>query len=77
MLRKAHFGKPIPVLCKRFGLRLTRPDIIHGATPKATKRRRVIYSWHTGIGDDNETLERLGQHIWSELSALCRGLTWK
>ena len=62
------FGKPIPAPCPAGGVRLTRPDIIHGSTSKMPRQRRVLYSWHTAIQQDLKTLEIPGQLTWDEIS---------
>ena len=62
------FGRPVPQPCPAGGIRLTLPNMIHGSTKKTPKQRRVIYSWHTSIADDHQTLEIPGQHTWDEIS---------
>ena len=62
------FGQSIPAPCPSSGVRLTRPDIIHGSTSKMPRRRRVLYSWHTAIQTDLKTLEIPGQLTWDEVS---------
>jgi len=68
------FGKPIPCPCPAGGIRLTRPNIIHGSTKKTERQRRVIYSWHTSIADDHHELEIPGQLSWEEVAACHRDL---
>ena len=68
------FGRPQPFPCPPFGIRVTLPTVIHGSTPSASKRRRVIYPWFTAIHEDGETLEMPGQATWSQLSACHRDL---
>jgi len=68
------FGRAIPMPCPAFGVRITRPDMIHGSTSKASRRRRVIYPWYTSIKADHSTLERPGQLTWEEISQSHRDL---
>jgi hypothetical protein len=67
---KRDFGAPLPFPVDAFGVRLTRPEILHGSTPNSTVVRRVIYPWFSAIQPDHETMEIPGQHTWSELAAL-------
>jgi hypothetical protein len=39
----------VPRPCPAYGLRLTRPEIIHGSTLTSNRTRRVIYTWLTAI----------------------------
>jgi hypothetical protein len=68
------FGKPIPCPSPAGGIRLTRPNVIHGSTKKTERQRRVIYSWHTSIADDHRRLEIPGQLSWEEIAACHRDL---
>jgi len=71
---RAIWGPPVAQPCPAFGLRLTRPEIIHGSTTTAPRRRRVIYTWHTGIHPDHLTLENPGNLDWNEVAACHRDL---
>jgi hypothetical protein len=62
------FGRPVPVPCLAFEVRITLPNIIHGSTNKTERQRRVIFPWHTSIQPDHTTLERPGQLTWEEVS---------
>ena len=66
------FGSFVPQICKPGDVRITQPEIIHGSTPNATIKRRVIYPWFTGIKEDHHTLEIPGQLSWSEVAACHR-----
>jgi len=68
------WGPPVPRPCPEFGLRLTRPEIIHGSTLSSNSRRRVIYAWHTGIGSDHLTLENPGTLDWQQVAACHRDM---
>jgi hypothetical protein len=37
------FGKLTPVPCNRGAIRITRPDMLHGSTPRADRRRRTVF----------------------------------
>ncbi len=71
---RTEWGTPVACPCPAFGLRLTRPEIIHGSTPKCCRRRRVIYAWHTGIQSDHLTLENPGTLNWEGVAACHRDL---
>ena len=68
------WGKPQPVPCPAFSLRITRPDIIHGSTNLAPVRRRTLFAWYRAIGADHETLEGEGSLTWSDLAVCHRDL---
>jgi len=68
------FGSKVPFPCAAGGVRITRPDIIHGSTSAVTQRRRVIFPWHTAIQEDHQQLEIPGQNTWSELAACHRDM---
>ena len=68
------FGTFVPQVCSPGDVRITRPEIIHGSTPNATIRRRVIYPWFTGIKEDHNTLEIAGQLSWGEVAACHRDM---
>lgn len=68
------WGKPQPVPCSAFSLRITRPDIIHGSTHQASMRRRTLFVWYRAIGADHETLEGPGTLTWSDLVACHRDM---
>ncbi|KAH0563233.1 hypothetical protein GP486_002201 [Trichoglossum hirsutum] len=61
------FGNLIPVPCKRGAIRITKPEVVHGSTKKATRRRRTVFVWHSGIQDDHETLDVPEAEKWSDL----------
>jgi len=71
---RADWGPPVPSPCPRYGLRITRPEIIHGSTGPGDGRRRVIYAWLTGIEDDHLCLDNPGMLDWEEVAACHRDL---
>ena len=68
MARK--YGDLIPVPNKAGGVRISRPDILHGSTGKASIVRRVVFPWFTGIRPDHSTLDNIESETWEQL-ALC------
>jgi hypothetical protein len=54
---REEFGYYVPVPCKREEVRITQPTIPHGSTAKATKTRRAIFPWWTGIKSDHFHLD--------------------
>jgi hypothetical protein len=68
------FGAPVTCPLPPGGVRITRPDIIHGSTNTAKRQRRVIYPWHTSIAENHHDLDSPGQHSWEEISACHRDL---
>jgi hypothetical protein len=68
------FGKLTAVPCKRGAIRITRPDMLHGSTPQADRRRRTVFVWHCGIREDHETLDLEEAERWSELVQCHQGL---
>jgi hypothetical protein len=71
---RADWGHPVPSPCPAFGLRITRPEIIHGSTATSSHRRRVIFPWYTGIQADHLTLETPGMLNWEQIAACHRDL---
>ena len=61
------FGNLTPVPCKRGTIRITRPEIVHGSTNQAKRRRRTVFVWHYGIREDHETLDLEEAERWSDL----------
>lgn len=43
------FGSFVPSPCQRGGVRISRPELIHGSTSVSSKRRRTVFVWHCGI----------------------------
>ncbi|KAH0545339.1 hypothetical protein FGG08_000638 [Glutinoglossum americanum] len=68
------WGEPIPMPCPALGLRLTRPEIIHGSTPRSYRRRRSLFAWYTGIDDTHTSLDMKGTLSWNDLAACHRDL---
>jgi hypothetical protein len=67
---REEFGDYVPVPCKRGEVRITLPTIPHGSTAKATKTRRAIFPWWTGIKSDHFHLDNNESESYDEL-ALC------
>ena len=64
-------GEWVAVPCQRGDIWITRPEVIHGATPSAEGQRRAVLSWFTGIQHNNhEALENTEPKTWSRL-AIC------
>ncbi len=61
------FGRLVPVPCKRGTIRISRPEILHGSTAVANKRRRIVFVGHYGIQTDHETLDLDEAERWTEL----------
>ncbi|KAH0542465.1 hypothetical protein FGG08_003136 [Glutinoglossum americanum] len=68
------WGEPIPMPCPALGLRLTRPEIIHGSTPHSYRRRRSLFAWYTGIDEAHINLDLKGTLLWNDLAACHRDL---
>ena len=62
------FGKLVPVPCKRGGIRITRPDILHGSTSKAERVRRTVFNWYSGICPDHQMLDLKESETWSQVA---------
>jgi hypothetical protein len=71
---RAEWGHPVPRPCPAYGLRLTRPEIIHGSTRTSDRPRRVIYTWLTGILPDHLALENPRTLDWQQVADCHRGL---
>jgi ectoine hydroxylase-related dioxygenase (phytanoyl-CoA dioxygenase family) len=67
---REEFGYYTPVPCKRGEVRINLPTIPHGSTAKATKTRRAIFPWWTGIKSDHFHLDNNKSESYDEL-ALC------
>jgi hypothetical protein len=68
------WGKPVPVPCPAFGLRITRPDIIHGSTSQASVRRRTLFAWYKVLEEDCQTFKGSGSLTWTDVSTCHRDL---
>ncbi|KAI9777789.1 MAG: hypothetical protein M1839_008584 [Geoglossum umbratile] len=68
------WGEPVPMPCPALGLRLTRPEIIHGSTPHSYRRRRSLFAWHTGIDNTHTELDLKGTLSWNNLATCHRDL---
>jgi hypothetical protein len=68
------YGEFQPVPCKRGDIRITLPQIPHGSSAKSDGRRKVVFPWFTGIGEDHETLDNPESEKWSQLAAFHRDL---
>jgi len=68
------YGALTPVPCVAGGIRLTRAEIIHGSTPQATKGRRAIYPWFTGVGEDHDAVDIFGAEAWGKLAEYHRDM---
>ena len=62
------------VPCQRGGVRITMPQILHGANGPTKEPRRTILPWFVGVQDDLETLEVLEAGTWSELAIAHRDM---
>jgi len=62
------FGNHTPTPCPAFGLRITRPDVIHGSTSGSIKRRRSAFAWFSGVKDDHSTLDGTGTMTWGQVA---------
>jgi hypothetical protein len=62
------FGHFIPTPCPRGGIRITRPDILHGSTPVSRLRRRTILPCYIAVSEDHEKLENEECETWTQLS---------
>ena len=71
---RADWGQPVPSPCPAYGLRITRSEIIHGSTGSCDGRRRAIYAWLTGIGEDELSLDNPETLDWEEVAACHRDL---
>lgn len=65
---KEKFGSFVPVPCKRGGVRISRPELIHGSTSVSTKRRRTVFVWHCGIKEDHVRLDNEESETWDEVA---------
>ena len=68
------WGNAVPHPCPAFGFRLSRPEIIHGPTKPRSQRRRVVYTWPTGISEDGKELDGDGMLDYDGVSACHRDL---
>src|SRR5579859_1770244 len=71
---RTDWGPPVPSPCPAYGLRMTRPEIIHGSTGSCDRRRRVIYAWLTGIEEDELSLDNADMLDWEQVAACHRDL---
>jgi len=62
------FGCFIPTPCPRGGIRITRPDILHGSTPVSRLRRRTILPCYIAVSPDHDKLENEECETWGQLS---------
>ncbi|KAL8788068.1 MAG: hypothetical protein Q9195_007482 [Heterodermia aff. obscurata] len=63
------YGTYVPVPCQRGGIRVTRPEILHGSTKVAGKQpRRTILPWFVGVRDDGVTLDNEESETWNDLA---------
>ncbi|MCJ1467746.1 hypothetical protein MMC07_006371, partial [Pseudocyphellaria aurata] len=66
------FGEFVPFPCKAGGVRITRPDILHGSTASSMaedgSKRRTVLPWMVGVQADYETLDNIDSESWSELN---------
>ena len=67
------WGDLVPQPCPALSFRLSRPEIIHGASKDSTIRRRVIYTWPTAILKGGK-LEREGMLDYDGVAACHRDL---
>ncbi|KAI9760825.1 MAG: hypothetical protein M4579_001455 [Chaenotheca gracillima] len=70
---RRQWGEPVPVPCPRYGLRISRPELIHGSTKVAGHRRRSLFAWHRGIEEDLQTLDLPDALDWNDLAHICHG----
>ena len=57
-----------PAPCPAFGIRVTRPEIIHGSTPFSNRRRRTLNPWYSGILESYQDL--VGRRKWTDPQVL-------
>ena len=73
------YGSFQPAPCLRGGVRLTRPEILHGSSKTVLSSvhslqggheiRRTILPWYMGVKEDGLTLDNPHAGTWAELSA--------
>ena len=68
------FGRFIPTPCPRGGIRITRPDILHGSTPVSRLRRRTILPCYIAVSPDHEKLENEECETWQQLAQCHRSM---
>lgn len=68
------FGSFVPFPCQRGGVRISRPELIHGSTSVSTKRRRTVFVWHCGIGEDHVKLDNEESETWDEVAKCHRDM---
>jgi hypothetical protein len=66
---RQEWGEPQPQPCRKMGLRLTHPALIHGSTNQGTQQRRTLFAWHTAIHSDHSTLDGNQKVTWQDLSS--------
>ena len=76
---RAEFGDWIPAVCPPGGLRITRPEIIHGSASlsnsKADSERLVLNPWFVGIQKDHQVLDIPECGTWETLVNAHRDLS--
>ncbi|KAL9123023.1 MAG: hypothetical protein Q9187_000414 [Circinaria calcarea] len=72
---EAEFGAYQPMPNTAGGVRITRPDILHGSSERATKPRLAVFPWLCGIReDDGITLDNAQSENLNDISILHRDL---
>ena len=69
------FGRLVEVPCQAGDIRISQPGIMHGSSKRATRRRRVVFAWHSGIRSDHSTLDLEESETWEEVSGFHRDLS--
>ena len=59
--------------CLRGDVRISRPELPHGAMP-AKHVRRTVLPWYVGVQADHQSLDIAGAGTWEQLSAAHRDL---
>ena len=63
------YGHAVPAPAPAYGIRISRLGVIHGSSARANRRRRVIYPWYLGFGEDYQHPENNpSAPTWKELS---------
>ncbi|KAI9753313.1 MAG: hypothetical protein M4579_005232, partial [Chaenotheca gracillima] len=72
---RRRWGPPVPEPCPEYGLRLTRPELIHDSSPTATSPRRTVFAWHMAFPDGTSQRTLVpGALDWHQLAQCHREL---
>jgi hypothetical protein len=65
----AEYGDFVPVPCQRGGVRVTRPEILHGSTHNnGGTKRRTILPWFVAVSQDGQTLDNEESDKWGDIA---------